>query len=1021
MAKTTKNRSIKIFFRFVMFFPIAFINIFAIVVALLAFFYARTDDPALFLATVIFAGAMIALYIAYSIYVMRQFRNVFINGLYGITISNFENIARNENDFREYPSKHYKEIAELNEHVDILRKELIGATIIPNENNFDDIALDYIDKEKNLVTFESFKREIDNIIFKSQNYRNIIIETYYELEDESLTKKNIDYIIKVLQENFYDYEQPLYVLGEDSKSIYLYLPRIDSLSKIREQLETCMRSASISKRLAEGITPLTAHFSLVCYPYSDVNEIFPDLRYAKRQGNDIYFYLPNRLHSLKSTAILRNSTNLNSMSKIIAPLSTMKFGAAYSKENNKIIQDTIKTTAQYFGINYAGIIALDAVNKRYVIAYQANDDEINPLSHDGTVNQALIHIMDETKDDNGSYYFSFRNHANNALGRHLDRIGLESGFYYVIKSNDVVQGVIYFFNKNKELKFDSYIQESMLMLCARISSFLISEKRDTEIESSFDEIDAILKIADFSTYRVSADDYTLLNGSQTLKALFPNAKFGEKCHKTLYGLDMPCKDCPLLTGNKKTVKYGRDNYETSLVLSDHHNVYRVLAIKNIYSHKSQSRYNQDLLVNSFHTLIENLQDVYAMNGKGYLLLLRIDNLEDLVKEHGSEGTLSILRDFSKRLKKLHHGLENIYYYTNQFLALLFYEYGQTDILDECEKIYAVAKNLDKSADYVLNITFLPVSYPRAFPNATSLIKQADVFSTRGHYEVDRDFIYFDESNYSRSANREEYILSIIKKAFSDKTYEINLQPMVNAGDKQIYGAELLLRISDDYRNVAMRTDEVVNVAARHNQIGIISHALLDFTASLYKEYGGLFFSSLGFRRFGLNTDYSFFTDKNFAKDIKKYIENLKLPKHFIAFEIPENDVSTHIDEFKQIGKVLRELNIVLVCDQYTGRYVSVEILKEIGFDEVKISRNLVIHIDSDNQRFNALKALLQLIRRFNMKASIVGVENIDQYLLIKEVDSDVLLQGFYFFRPLEKQALIEALRGTNRYKKTDEE
>ena len=419
MAKTTKNRSIKIFFRFVMFFPIAFINIFAIVVALLAFFYARTDDPALFLATVIFAGAMIALYIAYSIYVMRQFRNVFINGLYGITISNFENIARNENDFREYPSKHYKEIAELNEHVDILRKELIGATIIPNENNFDDIALDYIDKEKNLVTFESFKREIDNIIFKSQNYRNIIIETYYELEDESLTKKNIDYIIKVLQENFYDYEQPLYVLGEDSKSIYLYLPRIDSLSKIREQLETCMRSASISKRLAEGITPLTAHFSLVCYPYSDVNEIFPDLRYAKRQGNDIYFYLPNRLHSLKSNAILRNSTNLNSMSKIIAPLSTMKFGAAYSKENNKIIQDTIKTTAQYFGINYAGIIALDAVNKRYVIAYQANDDEINPLSHDGTVNQALIHIMDETKDDNGSYYFSFRNHANNALGRHF--------------------------------------------------------------------------------------------------------------------------------------------------------------------------------------------------------------------------------------------------------------------------------------------------------------------------------------------------------------------------------------------------------------------------------------------------------------------------------------------------------------------------------------------------------------------------------------------------------------------------
>ena len=112
-----------------------------------------------------------------------------------------------------------------------------------------------------------------------------------------------------------------------------------------------MRSASISKRLAEGITPLTAHFSLVCYPFSDVNELFPDLRYAKRQGNDIFFYLPNRLHSLKSNAILRNSTNLNNMSKIIAPLSAMKHGMAYAEENNKIIEeirkDLQKTKKEY--------------------------------------------------------------------------------------------------------------------------------------------------------------------------------------------------------------------------------------------------------------------------------------------------------------------------------------------------------------------------------------------------------------------------------------------------------------------------------------------------------------------------------------------------------------------------------------------------------------------------------------------------------------------------------------------------
>ena len=56
-----------------------------------------------------------------------------------------------------------------------------------------------------------------------------------------------------------------------------------------------------------------------------------------------------------------------------------------------------------------------------------------------------------------------------------------------------------------------------------------------------------------------------------------------------------------------------------------------------------------------------------------------------------------------------------------------------------------------------------------------------------------------------------------------------------------------------------------------------------------------------------------------------------------------------------------------------------------------------------------------------MKASVVGVENIDQYLLIKQVDETVSQQGFYLYRPLEKQALIEALRGSNRRRSEDED
>ena len=1017
MENNKKTRSIRIFFRFATIFPIAYFIFLFVTMTLLSYFYATTNNLALLIIIIAYGGSMVAFYAVYTVYTVRQYNHIFISGLFNTTMRNFENITRNQRGFFEYPNKQYDEINILNAQIDTLRKELTGATLIPNVNNYEGVELDYIDKEMGLVTFESFKREISNIIFKSQNYRNIIIEAYYEIQDEVLTDKDVHYVIGVLKNNFNDYQSPLFALAEDRKSIYLYLPRIDTLSKINEQLETAMRSASIARRLAEGIAPINAHFSVVCYPYSDVQELLPDLRYAKRQGQNILFYLPNRLSTIKNTSILRNSANVNAMTKIIAPLLNMDTGLQYAKENSKTVESVLKSAAAYFNIDFCGIIGINDIKKEYSVVFRTNENEIS----NAPIEKEFIQAMDEAKDSNNSYYFSFRNHANNALGRHLDRIGLESGFYYVVKEDNIPIAVVYFFNKNREFVIDSYIQESLVVLCNKIASFILAKRRDVEVESSYNEIDALLKLSDFSTYRVASDDYTLLKASSTMKSLFPKLKIGEKCYKTLYGLDAPCLDCPLLTGNKKGTQIDRDNYETSLVLSEHNSNYRVMALKNIRTHKTQNRYNQDLVINSFHTLVENIEDAYEINGKGYLLLLRIDNLDELVEERGSEGFLSIIRDFTKRIKKMHNGFENIYYYTNQLLALLYYEYGQTDILDECEKIYNLATEKNGEKDYVLKLTFLPVSYPRVYPNAASFIKQADSFSLRGRYVPNKDYIYFDESTYSRSANREEFLLSVIQKSFSDKTFNLNLQPMVNANDKQIFGAELLLRITDEYRNTAFRPDELVNVAAKHNQIGIISHALLDYISSMYKEYGAYFFQSLGFKRLALNTDYSFFTDKKFRSDMKKFLDELKLPKNFIAFEIPESDAATHIEEFREIAKMTKELNIVLTCDQYTGRNISVEILKDIGFNEVKISRNLVNHIDSDNQRLANLKQLLTLIRSLGMKASVVGVENIDQYLLIKQIDDTVLLQGFYFFRPLEKQALIEAIRGTNRRKVEDED
>ena len=1013
--KERQKPSVKAFSRLIGIFPVAFFILHSAGLSAFAGMYVFTQERIYFYLAFGYGVLMSALYIVFTVLTAKKFDNLFINGLFKTTLSNLRNVTDTEDGLVDYPKDAYQEFLELNDEVDTLRKELNNSTLIANTADFSVYNLDYYDAERNVVYLKSFKKNLEQIIFASQNYRNLLMELYYELNDDTLSKQEIDYLLTLMRKYFGNYQDLVYIVSENKKSLFFYFPRIDSLSKVREQLEIVLKSATISKRTPEGISNLIAHFSIVCYPFSNVNEMFPDLEYAKRQGEIIHFYLPDRLNTVVGNRILKNTMNLNTMSKLLAPLLGLNLSIENSADNRKEVEKVLASIRQYFELDYAGIISYDEVRDVYYFSYQNQDKKVPPLSNTNYIEKEFVQAMNAAKDENDSYYFSFRSHANSALGRHLDRVGLESGMFYIIKDGDVVLGAIYFFNKEKEFHIDSYIQEALVVLCDKAATILLGERRDEEVRNSYQEIDSLLKLSEYSTYRIANEDYRLLRVSATMKDIFPNVKLGEPCYKVLYGLDKPCHDCPLLTGNKKVSAIKNFNYETSLVLENRNSPYHVMTLKNIRKEESEQRYNPDLLINSYAALVEAVTNCYAINGKGYLLLLRIDNLNDLVQENGTEGYLSIIRDFVQKVKKKHNYLENIYFFNNQTLALLFTEYGQVDIIRECETIFDVSKNtLLGEENSLIKLTYLPIGYPRSYPNAQTVLKQADQFANRGKYEINKDFIYFDDSAYSRSANKEAFMLAVIENSFANKTFNVQLQPMCDAKTKQIYGAELLLRITDGFTNIPLRPDELVNVAAKYNKIGTISNALLDLIASLYKQYGVTVFNQLGFQRLSLNTDYSFFTDENFTADVKAYIDDANLPKNFLAFEIPESDVGNHLHEFNDIAKTLRELHIVLVCDQYTGRFVSLDALKDAGFNEVKISRNIINHIDSDRQRLNDVKGLLNNIKTLGLKASVVGVENIDQYLLLKDIDDTALMQGFYLHHPLDKQALIEAIRGSNR-------
>ena len=205
-------------------------------------------------------------------------------------------------------------------------------------------------------------------------------------------------------------------------------------------------------------------------------------------------------------------------------------------------------------------------------------------------------------------------------------------------------------------------------------------------------------------------------------------------------------------------------------------------------------------------------------------------------------------------------------------------------------------------------------------------------------------------------------------------------------------------------------DELIKTAARNGKISLISNALIKYIGELYGQFGLTVFKVYGFSRLTINTDYSYFADPSFQEQIHNLLVDYHLPRNFLGFEITEREIYRHMEDFRKLSKQILSEHIVLACDQYTGKHVSIESLKSMGFTEIKIDRKIVGDLEVNPQHLAEVTSIIKEAESNGIKASLVGVENADQFILIRDISKNTYVQGYHFYRPLDKVKFIEELR-----------
>ena len=96
-------------------------------------------------------------------------------------------------------------------------------------------------------------------------------------------------------------------------------------------------------------------------------------------------------------------------------------------------------------------------------------------------------------------------------------------------------------------------------------------------------------------------------------------------------------------------------------------------------------------------------------------------------------------------------------------------------------------------------------------------------------------------------------------------------------------------------------------------------------------------------------------------------------------------------------------------DDFGKGYSSLNMLKNVEVDTVKIDKSFVDDIGNNKRVERIIATIISLVRSLNMHVVAEGVENEIQYKFLNLVECDEI-QGFYFSKPIEAKEYEKMLK-----------
>lgn len=263
-------------------------------------------------------------------------------------------------------------------------------------------------------------------------------------------------------------------------------------------------------------------------------------------------------------------------------------------------------------------------------------------------------------------------------------------------------------------------------------------------------------------------------------------------------------------------------------------------------------------------------------------------------------------------------------------------------------------------------------------------------------------IAFFDGKIRDKALREKDYENIMPTALADHEFQCYLQPKYGLKSRHIEGAEALIRWNSKTFGFVYPSD-FIPLSEKNGFVVELDFFILEEVCKAMRRWidDGKTPVVISVNQSRLHLNF-----EDYIWRLREIVDKYEIPYEYIELELTESVFTENAELLLKTMRKLHEIGFKLSIDDFGSGYSSLNMLKDIPADVIKIDREFFNGTVNSQKGRAVISTVVDLAKHLNMEVISEGVETVEQVDFLTEIDCS-MVQGYYFAKPMTMESFEE--------------